>query len=62
MRCALDAAVERNNSLPKPGKFWQWIGAILAGWELFHRRYCCSRCVTGMATSRGYLALLRFWR
>jgi hypothetical protein len=61
-QCALDAAVERKNLLPASGNPWRWIAAILSGCEVFHRRIFCSQCVTGVATSRGYLALLRFWR
>ena len=61
-RYAVDAAVECNSSLPEPGNFRRWMAAILTGYGVFHRRYLCGSCVTGMATSRGYLALLRFWR
>ena len=61
-RNAMDAAVERNSSLPELGTFRRWIAAIVAGYELFHRRYFCGSCVTGMATSEAYLALRRFWR
>jgi hypothetical protein len=42
---------------------WQrWMTVVLSGCEVFYRRIFCSRCVAGIATSRGYLALLRFWR
>ena len=61
-RCALDAAVERNSSLPEPGDFRRWVAVILTAYDLFHRRYFCGSYVTSMATSRGYRALLGFWR
>ena len=61
-RDAVEAAVKRNRSLPGPGNFRGWIAAILTGCYLLHRRYVCGSCVTGMATSRGYRVLLRFWR
>jgi len=59
-RCALDAAVER--SLLEPGNVRRWLAAILTAYEPFHRRYFSSNCVAGMAASRGYPAVLRFWR
>lgn len=61
-RCALDTAVERNCSTPQPGNFRRWVAGIVTVYELLHRRYFCGLCVTGMATSRAYLALLRFRR
>jgi hypothetical protein len=61
-RYELDAAVKGSNLLPEPKNSQRWMAAIMKGCELFHRRYFCGPWVTGMATSRGYLALLRFWR
>ena len=61
-RCAIDAAVERNSSLPEPGDFRRWIAAILTAYESVYRRYFLGPCVTGMTASRGYFALFRFWR
>ena len=58
-RCAIDAAVEPNSSLPEPGTFQRWIAAILTAYEPVYRRYFLGPCVTGMAASRGYYALLR---
>ena len=48
-RCAIDAAVERNSSLPEPGDFRRWIAAILTAYESVYRRYFLGPCVTGMA-------------
>lgn len=61
-RCALDAAVERNSSLPEPGGFRRWISTILTVYEQVYRRTFLGPCVTGLTTSRVYFALLRFWR
>jgi len=48
-RCAIDAAVEHNSSLPEPGNFRRWIAAILTAYEPVYRRYFLGPCVTGMA-------------
>jgi hypothetical protein len=60
-RDAIDAAVERNSLLLEPGNFRRWLAAILTAYEPFHRPCFLGPCVTGMAASRGYFALLRFW-
>jgi len=61
-RYALDVAVECNSSLPDPAICRRWTAAILTAYEPFHRRHFPGSCVTGIATSRSYFALLRFLR
>ena len=51
-----DSLLVGSPGLPK------WMVVVLSGCETFYRRVFYSRCVAGIATSRSYIALLRFWR